>query len=292
MMSHSNKPFLQKTFYIGSDTYDVSLYHGKPPVIGKYDTLIVQGSAHGINLVIVKKGSAPLPPTPVPTPTPTPTPSPIPVKFVADVVNHSSKLSISQLQTICNAVKIQLDRDGAPYWGSTAEFNFGPPVTGHAKLGVFDNADQPGALGWHDDVNNQVTIEIFYIGTLADVAVTISHEMLETIGDYNASTTVQGTDPNGKACTFYTENCDPVESDVYQINGISVSDFATPAWFKLPQPAGTPDGRFDFMKKTTKPFELSRGGYMEISYDGGRTWSEIQARTSGMDKFSGSHKRR
>jgi hypothetical protein len=231
------------------------------------------------------------PPNPSPNPTPSPTPTNIPVKFIADVVNHSSKLSDQQLQQLCAAVKKQLDADVAPYWGYTADFNFGTPQPGHAKLGVFDNADQPGDLGWHSDDNNQVTIEIFYVGTLDDVGVTISHEMIETVGDYNAETTVPATDPNGKPCTYFEENCDPVESDEYKIDNVGVSNFVTPAWFQLQSVPNTPDGRFDFLKKTSKPFEIDSGGYMEISYDNGRTWSEVQERTSGFDKFSGSRKR-
>jgi hypothetical protein len=279
----------------------VSIEHTLTFQLTVHDT--TKASSSAIATVDIKPAATPSPPPippPSPPPIPPPSPPPIPppspppsapVKFVADVINHSSKLSNAQLQTLCSAIKTQLDRDGAPFWGSTAEFNFGPAVAGHAKLGVFDNSDQPGALGWHDDVNNQVTIEIFYIGTLADVGVTISHEMLETIGDYNANTTVPGIAPDGRACTYFTENCDPVESDVYQINGIDVSNFVTPAWFQITQAVGTPDGRFDFLKNTTKPFDIDRGGYMEISYDGGRSWSEVQARTSGMDKLSGSRKR-
>ena len=111
--------------------------------------------------------------------------------------------------------------------------------------------------------------------------------MLETIGDYDANTIVPATDPNGKPCTYFEENCDPVESDSYKVNGIDVSNFVTPTWFKLPQVAGTPDGRFDFLQNTNKPFELDSGGYMEVSYDGGRQMvREVQRRTSGFDKFS------
>lgn len=232
-----------------------------------------------------------LPPPPNPPLPPIPPAPTAPTKFTADVVNHSTKLTTAQMQTLCAAVKKQLDNEVAQYWGSTASFNFGAPVAGNAKLGFFDTADQPGDLGWHDDQDNQVTIEIFYVGTLDDVGVTVSHEMIETIGDYNANTTVPATDPQGKACTYFTENCDPVESDQYAVDGVQVSNFVTPTWFKLPSVSGTPDGRFDYLKKTATPFDIDKGGYMDVSYDQGNTWQDIFERTSGFDKFSGSRKR-
>lgn len=236
-----------------------------------------------------------VPPPPSPPPNPPLPPIPpaptTPTKFTADVVNHSTKLTTQQIQTLCAAVKKQLDNEVAQYWGSTASFNFGAPVSGNAKLGFFDTADQPGDLGWHDDQDNQVTIEIFYVGTLDDVGVTVSHEMIETIGDYNANTTVPAVDPQGKACTYFTENCDPVESDQYAVDNVQVSNFVTPAWFKLPSVAGVPDARFDYLKKTATPFDIDKGGYMDVSYDNGNNWQDIFERTSGFDKFSGSRKR-
>lgn len=212
-----------------------------------------------------------------------------PVMFIADVTNHSSKLSTPQLGSICSAVQTQLDNEGAQFWGSTAKFNFGAKVSGHVQCGIFDTADQPGDLGWHDDNAGQVTIECFYLETLQDLAVTLSHEMMETIGDYTADKTIKAVDPSGNPCLYFQENCDPVESDFYQISGISVSNFATPAWFNLPMVPGTPDKRYDFMQKCTHNYEIRPGGYMEVSYDNGTNWTQIQERK--FEQFSNSRKR-
>lgn len=201
--------------------------------------------------------------------------------FVADVVNKSTKLSSTDLQNITVAVKKQLDNECLNFWGHTAAFNLGARISGHATLTILDKSDTPGDLGWHDYQNGNVQIEAFYVGTLSDLSVTISHEMLETISDLNANTTVKGTDSQGKPCLLFTENADPVESSTYKVNNIDVSDFVTPKWFNLPEVKGTPDERFDYLQIVNKPFQLAQGGYSEISYDNGQTWTEEQARTQG-----------
>lgn len=201
--------------------------------------------------------------------------------FIADVINKSTHLSTPDLVNITNAVKKQLDNEGLNFWGHTASFNLGARISGNATLTILDQSDSPGDLGWHDFQNGIAVIEAFNIGTLSDLSVTISHEMLETIGDFNANTTVKGVDSQGKPCLFFTENCDPVESSTYKIDNIDVSDFVTPVWFNLPKVQGTPDGRFDFLKIVNKPFQLASGGYSEISYDNGQSWTQEQARTRG-----------
>lgn len=211
------------------------------------------------------------------------------VKGIIDVENHSNKLSNDQIQPLLDAVQKQLDNEVLQYWGYTARFNLLPMGVlntdkTHWKMGVFDESDEPGDAGWHDDESGQVIIEVFNLGTPNDTAITISHEALESITDTDANTTVEGLDPSGRPCIMYLEPADPVEDDSYAIDGIQVSNFVMPTWFKLPSVDFTPDARFDFLQKVTKEFEILPGGYMQYSYDNGKTWTEVNVPANAQAK--------
>jgi hypothetical protein len=54
------------------------------------------------------------------------------------------------------------------------------------------------------------------------------------------------------------EVCDPVEAPTYVVNGVSVSNFVTPAWFDpLPNHA-----QYDKLSKLKAPFSMVKGGYV------------------------------
>jgi hypothetical protein len=129
------------------------------------------------------------------------------------------------------------------------------------------------AAGYHDQGRNGEPIIKIDVSA-GTPNVTISHEIVESISDTNANTTIKGYDENGKPCLYYRESADPVEEDTYQVNGIGVSDFITPLWFVNNSP-----GPWDHLGLLNKPYEIRQGGYMELSYDMGKTWKEV-------DKFS------
>lgn len=233
-------------------------------------------------------------PTPVPTPTPTPTPTPgpvtqAPVLFTVDVVNSSTVVNDNDLIKWCSAVKKQADTDIAKYWSYTVNMNFipkgGKPAAGNAVMGIFDNSDQAGVLGWHDvGPNNEPLIKIFAKTSESfqlSPSGTISHEIVESISDMNSNTTIKGFDESGKACLYFMESADAVENDLYQIGGVDVSDFVTPAWFHK-----NSNGPYDFLGHVSKPFQILSGGYMEISYDNGANWNEVNKNS----KHLSSHK--
>lgn len=201
-------------------------------------------------------------------------------KVLGNIVfyNYSNNITDQQVQTIMDAVKQQCDQDVAPIWGGTVTMQLlskgtAPPV-GAWQAGIFDNSTQPGAIGWHQVGRNGEPLIYLFVLTAkqagVDFATVFSHEVLESIGDANANTIVQNCqDSNGRACVMFQENCDAVENNSYQVSGVNVSDFITPNWFK----AGS-SGPFDKLAATTQPFQLLSGGYMAVSYDGGRTWTE------------------
>jgi len=231
----------------------------------------------------------PVPPTPVPpapippSPTPNPPPSPTKVLGTIDVVNQSSVITDTEVSSIMQAIKTQCDNEGAANWGGTINYNLiqdrnARPREGFWYMLLTDNNDAgSGVLGYHtvDNMTNLPLIKIFPKESKRfgeNPSVTISHEVLESMGDPTADLTVHGISPDGRKCLYYVEDCDPVESDTYKINGIPVSDFATKDWFKIT--AGT---HYDQMRLVTKPFQILQGGYMQISYDDGDTWTEVQS---------------
>src|SRR5277367_628327 len=113
------------------------------------------------------------------------------------VVNESTLVADAEVQAWVPALQIQVSRDFAPIWGIDALVQF---VTPAAKaqpadwlmealkpinwvLGVFDNADQAGALGYHDLTPAGMPIGKVFAGTdqqyNSSWTVTASHELLE-----------------------------------------------------------------------------------------------------------------
>jgi hypothetical protein len=228
---------------------------------------------------------------PGPNPPGPPTPTNIPLLGDIDIINKSNESS-DNIKKMVDACKTQCDRDVAQYWGGTVAFHIlganELPSKGHWYCGFFNNSDEAGVLGWHDSgPNNEPLIKIFTQEAERfgeNPSVTLSHEVIESIGDTDANTTVKGVDESGRACIYFRENCDPVEALTYDVDGVPMSDFVTPSWFTQ-NPAST--SKFDFLQKCTKPFQILKGGYMEISYDNGKTWSEVDK----MSKLAARHKK-
>ena len=65
-------------------------------------------------------------------------------------------------------------------------------------------------------------------------------------------------DGHGKAYSF--EVCDPVEAPTYEVNGVSVSNFVTPAWFDPLSEHAT--AQYDKLGKLHAPFSILKGGYV------------------------------
>lgn len=194
-------------------------------------------------------------------------------------VNESSVFQHSDLETIIAALQKQVYQDFRPTWGVTAELVVLPqghkPANDKCWMGIFDNSDQAGALGYHDLTPLGFPVGKVFAKTDIEVgaksSVTIGHETLEMLGDPFINLTA--LDPKTGRLYAY-ENCDAVEADEigYLIDGVTVSDFVLPQWFD-PSHRGkdTPttiralrnDGSPN-PGEALEPFELAAGGY--ISY--------------------------
>jgi hypothetical protein len=124
----------------------------------------------------------------------------------------------------------------------------------------FDDAEQATTLGFHDITKHGQPISKVFVQTSLKegdpVSVTASHELFEMAMDPVANLWAQAR--NGMQYAY--EVCDPVEGDRFECDGFPMCSFVHPAWFEpFKHPRGT---RFDHLGKLSKPFSLSKNGYV------------------------------
>jgi hypothetical protein len=156
----------------------------------------------------------------------------------------------------------------APVWGTPATLVKTTNFQAGAWAMVFlDNADQPGALAYHDLTPDGLPIAKVFVKTTLDdnqlVSVSASHELVEMLVDPAINMMTSGPDPK----TMYAyESADPVEESNFPVKGIAMSDFVYPAYFEtFRKPKSV---QFDQMSQVTQPFQLLKGGYQIIFKSG------------------------
>ena len=66
--------------------------------------------------------------------------------------------------------------------------------------------------------------------------------------------------------SYAYEMCDPVEEDIFMVDGIAMSNFVYPSWFEpFKHP---PKTKYDHLGKLKKPFSMTKGGYVIIKRNG------------------------
>src|SRR5664279_320691 len=173
---------------------------------------------------------------------------------------------------LINATQAYVDNYVAPVWGTPAKLVKTTDFKKGAWAIVFlDNADQPGALAYHDLTPDGLPESKVFVKTTLDngdlVSVSASHELVEMLVD--PAINLLTTGPNPKIIYAY-ESADPVENLSFPVKGIAMSDFVYPAYFEnFHKPRSV---KFDQLGKVSKPFEILAGGY-QIVFKGGK-WSQ------------------
>jgi hypothetical protein len=206
-----------------------------------------------------------------------------------DIINESTVVDDNTVKQYTIDLQTQLNRDYAKFWGITAELRFIPKGQNadhsHWWQVVLDTTDEPGALGYHTVTDQGQPIGYTFAKTdLAfgeEPSTTLSHELLEMMGDpdINKTVTVELADTH-KTRQYMYENCDACEALSYKIGNTMVSDFVTPQWFIPSSPAGT---QLDYLNKIEQPFQLLKGGY--IGYNDGDGWKQLFAQLPSVDKM-------
>ena len=193
------------------------------------------------------------------------------------VINESSAITDAEVQKMIPAFQTQWNRDLAPVWDlEQATFTWNDkshPPPGDAWWVVFlDDSDQAGALAYHDVTNTGLPIAKVFAKTLkadkASISVGATHEICEMAVDPTINLAAQDT----KGTFWAYEVCDPVEDDKYgyDIGGVLVTDFVTPAWFGYEHAHGP----IDFQHHATKAFQVLSGGYAQ-KFDPHSGWQQV-----------------
>jgi len=205
------------------------------------------------------------------------------------ILNPSTVLTDAQVQPVVAACAKQVANDFGPAWGVSANVVFvaqGQAVpAGSWQLAVLDDSDQAGALGYHDLTQDGMPFgKVFARTDLQDGlswSVTISHELLEMLGDPDISLTVFNQAGNTGGVLYAYEACDACEDDQfgYQVDGVLVSDFVTRSWFSTGLP-----GPYDFKGYITSSLQILAGGYIGVfDITAGSGW---QQKTNADDRLA------
>lgn len=198
------------------------------------------------------------------------------------VINESTLVTNDQVNTMCEAIQIQLNLHFAPAWNQKSIpiifYTDKTKVPGYAwTIYIIDNdAQVAGALGFHEEeTNGKIDGYIMCQPILSNggsvltfdpanpgqytVSATLSHEVMETFMDRFTNVFCD----NG-ATSWCQEMCDPVEQIGYGIMvkgvNVSVSDFVFPNFFN-PYASLTKNAPFNYLNSLKAPFTILAGGY-------------------------------
>jgi hypothetical protein len=202
--------------------------------------------------------------------------------------NATTPLGVD-LDALIVAMQAFVDEHVVPVWGTPAKLIRSDGFVKGAWAMVFlDDADQPGALAYHDLTPDGLPeAKVFVKTTLANndlVSVSASHELVEMLVDPAINLLTTGPDPN---VIYAYESADPVEELSFPVNDISMTDFAYPAYFEAFHTPGST--QFDYLKKVTKPFQILSGGYQIIFKNG--KWSQVFGSVAKKKRFKNEDRR-
>lgn len=199
------------------------------------------------------------------------------------LLNYSSKVTDSDAAWMARACNAQIIKQLAPAyerepWPVTLYDDISRlPIGSCYPIVILDTSDYPGALGYHDDDVGFIYGRVFVNPVIENggggilsgnvsVSGVLSHEVCELFCDSEINLWAKGPmTTNGDQ--YAVEVCDPVEADEFSISVgsiwgkklVNVSNFVTPAWFKLKG-----SGLYDYLGKLHAPFTMTPGGYMVI----------------------------
>ncbi len=181
------------------------------------------------------------------------------------------------------AMQVFIDDHVVPVWGTPAKLVKSTGFKPGAWAMVFlDNADQAGALAYHDLTPDGLPESKVFVKTTLDnhdlVSVSASHELVEMLVD--PAINLMSTGPDPKVVYAY-ESADPVEALSFPVNGIAMTDFVYPSYFEAFHKKGSV--QFDRLKKISKPFQILSGGYQIIFKNG--KWTQIYGSAAKKKRF-------
>lgn len=218
------------------------------------------------------------------------------------VINHATVVADADVPSVVAALQRQVREHFAPAWGLDATLAVfakdAAPPPNFWQLVILDDADQAGALGYHETTASGQPIGKVFARTAQQDDVSwssvASHELLEMLADPWICDTVFVQSADGAGTLYPREVCDAVEGATYEIPGsspgtaVQVSDFVLPSYWFPGVPGVTPTAPFDYLKQLSAPLPaLLPGGYlgeMAVGVPAGG-WTQI----SDMRRLSARH---
>lgn len=200
------------------------------------------------------------------------------IPTIACFIDKSTKTPLGVgLDALISAMQAYIDQHVAPVWGTPAKL---VKTTGFVKdawaMVFLDNADQAGALAYHDLTPEGLPLSKVFVRTTIQngdlVSVSASHELVEMLVD--PAINLMSTGPDPKAMYAY-ESADPVEALSFNVKGIPMSDFVYPAYFEAFHKPNSV--KFDHLGKVSRPFQILSGGYQIIFKNGKWTQATVSA---------------
>jgi hypothetical protein len=164
--------------------------------------------------------------------------------MIISVINQSTVKTDDEVQQAIRAVNRQIAEDVAPYWGVSATLRLDATkrggtireLRGDALIRIRDDVQAGHIVGTLGVPEGVVFTELPALST--DVhpwliwTASLSHEAIELLLDPQLNTLHAGPHPNAKRQVFYyREVCDPVQGQIYTVDGIAVSNFVLPAYY-------------------------------------------------------------
>ena len=194
------------------------------------------------------------------------------VPTIACFNNATTPLGVD-FDALIAAMQTYVDKYVVPVWATPAKLIKSTDfVPGTWAMVFLDNADQPGALAYHDLTPDGWPLSKVFVKTTLDnndlVSVSASHELVEMLVDPAINMMTTGPDPK---LIYAYESADPVEALSFEVDGIAMSDFVYPSYFEVFRKPGSTV--FDYLNKVSKPFEILAGGYQIIFKNG--AWTQV-----------------
>lgn len=194
------------------------------------------------------------------------------------LVNKSTNpnITFADMQSVAQALQVQLDRDFTPIWGIHATLvalDQGEPTPSNSwPMRILDKPE--AGLGIHLDSGHKPFAEI---GATSDWSITASHEMLEMLVDPYGHRLVKAPDIDPSSdqhlVNYLVEVGDPCEVYSYNINDVAVSDFVTPEYYNENAASGT---EVDFLGRLSGPYQVPDGCYISWIDPQDHRWHQKQ----------------
>lgn len=186
------------------------------------------------------------------------------------VDRSAHRLAAATLAHVARALQTQVDRDFEPAWGAGARVT----AAGEAPPGawpVYVLDDPVAGFGVHVDAAGTPFAEV-----CSGVGWTLgaSHLLLEMIADPRGDRLTDGPDFSTllthRRVRYLVEVCDPCRTFHYVIDGVEVSDFVTPDYYRADGPP------VDFLRLLRRPLEVRPGCSLAWQDPDDRHWHQMR----------------